>query len=78
MVLKQNNVKPLKDEKWIKTKQQQNKISNSTPHHQDSWSGSSLILEHFFFPHKKGQVEKGSLGGRKSMKMTFKPSYYTQ
>lgn len=57
MVLKQNNVKPLKDEKWIKTKQQQNKILNSTPHHQDSWSGSSLILEHFFSSQKRSGGE---------------------
>lgn len=78
MVLKQNNVKPLKDEKWVKTKQQQNKTSNPTPYHRDSHSGSNLVLEHFFFPHIKGQVVKASLGGRKSMKMTFQPSYYTQ
>lgn len=56
---------------------QTNKAPTLTPHHQDSCSGSSLVVEHFF-PHRKGQVEKASLGGRKSMKTTFQPSYYTQ
>lgn len=31
-----------------------------------------------FIPCVKGQVEKASLGGRNSMKMTFQPGYYTQ
>lgn len=48
MVLKQNHVKPLKDEGRIKTRNKtKQKTPALTPHHQDSYNGSSLVLEHF-------------------------------